>query len=95
MKGAQYVSILLISPGGMPACKTHLYSDGKDDQAFIPQRGHSYDRDCSGSRYDFFIYEETMVEDLKSLLKEKGFLSFEGFSFDQPEVNKESCWTFR
>ena len=40
-------------------------------------------------------YEETMVEDLKSLLKEKGFLSFEGFSFDQTEVNKESCWTFR
>ena len=39
-------------------------------------------------------YEEKMVEDLKSLLKEKSFLSFEGFSFDQPEVSKESCWTF-
>ena len=39
-------------------------------------------------------YEEKMVEDLKLLLKEKGFLSFEGFSFYQPEVNKERCWTF-
>ena len=39
-------------------------------------------------------YEEKMVEDLKSLLKEKGFLSFEGFFFDQSEVSKESCWTF-
>ena len=38
-------------------------------------------------------YEEKMVADLKSLLKEKGFLSFEGFSFDQPEVNRDIFWT--
>lgn len=38
-------------------------------------------------------YEEEMVEDLKLLLKEKGFLSFEGFSFDQPEVKTDICWT--
>ena len=38
-------------------------------------------------------YEEKMVEDLKLLLKEKGFLSFEVFSFDQPEVNRNIFWT--
>ena len=38
-------------------------------------------------------YEEKMVEDLKLLLKEKGFLSFEGFTFEQPEVKRDICWT--
>lgn len=38
-------------------------------------------------------YEEKMVEDLKLLLKEKGFLSFEGFVFDQTEVNRDIFWT--
>lgn len=38
-------------------------------------------------------YEKKMIEDLKTLLREKGFVSFEGFSIDQPVVDKEICWT--
>ena len=38
-------------------------------------------------------YEKKMIEDLKTLLREKGFVSFEGFSIDQPVVDKDICWT--
>jgi len=38
-------------------------------------------------------YEKRIVEDLKALLREKGFISFEGFSMDQPVVDKDICWT--
>lgn len=38
-------------------------------------------------------YEKKMIEDLKTLLREKGFVSFEGFSIDQPVVDKDLCWT--
>ena len=38
-------------------------------------------------------YEKKMIEDLKTLLREKGFVSFEGFSIDQPVVDKYICWT--
>ena len=38
-------------------------------------------------------YEKKMIEDLKTLLREKGALSFEGFSIDQPVVDKDICWT--
>ena len=38
-------------------------------------------------------YEKKMIEDLKMLLREKGFVSFEGFSIDQPVVDKDICWT--
>lgn len=37
-------------------------------------------------------YEKKMIEDLKTLLREKGFVSFEGFSIDQPVVDKDICW---
>ena len=37
--------------------------------------------------------EKKMIEDLKTLLREKGFVSFEGFSIDQPVVDKDICWT--
>ena len=38
-------------------------------------------------------YEKKMIEDLKTLLREKGGVSFEGFSIDQPVVDKDICWT--
>ena len=38
-------------------------------------------------------YEKKMIEDLKTLLREKGFVSFEGFSIDQQVVDKDICWT--
>ena len=38
-------------------------------------------------------YEKKMIEDLKTLLREKGFVSFEGFSIEQPVVDKDICWT--
>lgn len=38
-------------------------------------------------------YEKKMIEDLKTLLREKGFVSFEGFSIDQSVVDKDICWT--
>ena len=38
-------------------------------------------------------YEKKMIEDLKTLLREKGLVSFEGFSIDQPVVDKDICWT--
>jgi len=38
-------------------------------------------------------YEKKMIEDLKTLLREKGVVSFEGFSIDQPVVDKDICWT--
>lgn len=38
-------------------------------------------------------YEKKMIEDLKTLLREKGFVSFEGFSIDQPVADKDICWT--
>lgn len=38
-------------------------------------------------------YEKKMIEDLKTLLREKGFVSFEVFSIDQPVVDKDICWT--
>ena len=38
-------------------------------------------------------YEKKMIEDLKTLLRVKGFVSFEGFSIDQPVVDKDICWT--
>lgn len=38
-------------------------------------------------------YEKKMIEDLKTLLREKGIVSFEGFSIDQPVVDKDICWT--
>ena len=38
-------------------------------------------------------YEKKMIEDLKTWLREKGFVSFEGFSIDQPVVDKDICWT--
>ena len=38
-------------------------------------------------------YEKKMIEDLKTLLREKGFVSFEGFSIDKPVVDKDICWT--
>ena len=38
-------------------------------------------------------YEKKIIEDLKTLLREKGFVSFEGFSIDQPVVDKDICWT--
>ena len=38
-------------------------------------------------------HEKKMIEDLKTLLREKGFVSFEGFSIDQPVVDKDICWT--
>lgn len=38
-------------------------------------------------------YEKKMIKDLKTLLREKGFVSFEGFSIDQPVVDKDICWT--
>lgn len=38
-------------------------------------------------------YEKKMVEDLKAFLKEKGFLSFEGFAYNQPEVDRNIFWT--
>ena len=38
-------------------------------------------------------YEKKMIEDLKTLLREKGFVSFEGFSIDQPVVDKDISWT--
>lgn len=38
-------------------------------------------------------YEKKMIEDLKTLLREKGFVSFEGFSIDQLVVDKDICWT--
>ncbi len=38
-------------------------------------------------------YEKKMIEDLKTLLREKGYVSFEGFSIDQPVVDKDICWT--
>ena len=38
-------------------------------------------------------YEKKMIEDLQTLLREKGFVSFEGFSIDQPVVDKDICWT--
>ena len=38
-------------------------------------------------------YEKKMIEDLKTLLREKGSVSFEGFSIDQPVVDKDICWT--
>lgn len=38
-------------------------------------------------------YEKKMIEDLKTLLREKGPVSFEGFSIDQPVVDKDICWT--
>ena len=38
-------------------------------------------------------YEKKMIEDLKTLLREKGFVSFEGFSIDHPVVDKDICWT--
>ena len=38
-------------------------------------------------------YEKKMIEDLKTLLREKGFVSFEGFSIDQPVGDKDICWT--
>lgn len=38
-------------------------------------------------------YEKKMIEDLKTLLRENGFVSFEGFSIDQPVVDKDICWT--
>ena len=38
-------------------------------------------------------YEKKMIEDLKTLLRKKGFVSFEGFSIDQPVVDKDICWT--
>ena len=38
-------------------------------------------------------YEKKMIEDLKTLLREKGFVSFEGFSIGQPVVDKDICWT--
>ena len=38
-------------------------------------------------------FEKKMIEDLKTLLREKGFVSFEGFSIDQPVVDKDICWT--
>ena len=38
-------------------------------------------------------YEKKMIEDLKKLIREKGFVSFEGFSIDQPVVDKDICWT--
>ena len=38
-------------------------------------------------------YEKKMIEDLKTLLREKGFVSFEGFSIDQPVVDKDICLT--
>ena len=38
-------------------------------------------------------YEKKMIEDLKTLLREKGFVYFEGFSIDQPVVDKDICWT--
>lgn len=38
-------------------------------------------------------YEKKMIEDLKTLLREKGCVSFEGFSIDQPVVDKDICWT--
>ena len=38
-------------------------------------------------------YEKKMIEDLKTLLREKGFVSFEGFSIDQPVVHQDICWT--
>ena len=38
-------------------------------------------------------YEKKMIEDLKTLLREKGFVSFECFSIDQPVVDKDICWT--
>ena len=38
-------------------------------------------------------YEKKMIEDLKTLLREKGFVSFEGYSIDQPVVDKDICWT--
>ena len=38
-------------------------------------------------------YEKKMIEDLKTLLREKRTVSFEGFSIDQPVVDKDICWT--
>ena len=38
-------------------------------------------------------YEKKMIEDLKTLLREKGLVSFEGISIDQPVVDKDICWT--
>ena len=38
-------------------------------------------------------YEKKMIEDLKTLLREKGLVSWEGFSIDQPVVDKDICWT--
>ena len=29
----------------------------------------------------------------KNVAKRKGFVSFEGFSIDQPVVDKDICWT--
>ena len=34
-----------------------------------------------------------MREDVKTLLREKGIVAFEGSSIDQPVVDKDICWT--
>ena len=39
-------------------------------------------------------FEERMIEDLKQLLEEKGFLSFEGFEWEQPIVKEEIYYDF-
>lgn len=39
-------------------------------------------------------FEERMIEDLKQLLKEKGFTSFEGFEWEQPIVKEEMYYDF-
>ena len=38
-------------------------------------------------------YEKKMIEDLKTLLREKGFVSGGGGAIDQPVVDKDICWT--
>ncbi len=39
-------------------------------------------------------FEKKMIEDLKQLLKEKGFVSFEGFEWEQPIVREEIYYDF-
>ena len=42
---------------------------------------------------DILLGLDQVLISLKTLLREKGFVSFEGFSIDQPVVDKDICWT--
>ena len=85
---------LLILIGEAEEAKA-IYIENKDKRVFrdVHLAYLSWQDILLGLDQVLISYEKKMIEDLKTLLREKGFVSFEGFSIDQPVVDKDICWT--